>query len=141
MRCEELMKRATQCVGQDEAVQIAARKMKQENVGFLPVCDADGRVLGTITDRDIAIRAVAEDMGSETPVAGVMTREVVACKAGDDLHRAEELMALHHKSRIMCLDADGRLAGVISLSDLVQRGEPAAAGQLLQRVSAREVRA
>ena len=59
MLCEELMKREVECVLPHESVQAAARKMVEANIGFLPVCDESGKVLGTLTDRDVTVRLVA----------------------------------------------------------------------------------
>jgi CBS domain-containing protein len=139
MKCSEIMKSDVECVSAETSVQAAARKMRDQNVGFLPVCDDAMRVSGTITDRDIAIRAVAEGCVPETPVATLMSIDVIACRPEDPLSYARELMAQHHKSRIMCLDRDGRLAGVISLSDIAQHDEISALDTLRQ-VSSREAR-
>ena len=134
------MKRTIACVSPDASVQTAAAKMRDENVGFLPICDPEMRVLGTITDRDLAIRVLADARPATTPVSDVFTHEVVACRSEDDLRRAEELMSEHQKSRIMCVDADGRLAGVISLSDVAQWETGSRAAQTLRDVSQREAR-
>src|SRR6185295_2315560 len=121
MRCDEIMKRTVECVGTGDTVQAAARKMRDDNIGFLPVCEGDRKVLGTITDRDIAIRACADDRpASSTRVADVMTRTVISCRPTDDLERAQQLMSKHHKSRMLIADDGGRLVGVISLSDIAQ---------------------
>jgi CBS domain-containing protein len=112
--------------------------MRDENIGFLPVCDDKSKVLGTITDRDIAIRVCADDRAcSKTQIADVMTREVIACRPGDDIGRAQQLMSKHHKSRILCTDDSGKLVGVISLSDIAQRMADAGA-QILREVTTRE---
>lgn len=137
MQCQEIMKRNVECIAPNERTADAARKMRDANVGFLPICDADGKVLGTITDRDIAIRLVAEDRPGDRPVDEIMTQEVVACAPDADLTEATRLMRENHKSRILCTDADGRLAGVISLSDIAQVTEDSAA--TLREVSEREV--
>jgi CBS domain-containing protein len=139
MKCIEIMKTDVSCVSADTTIQTAARKMRDENVGFLPVCDEQGRVSGTITDRDLAIRAVAEGRPTDTPVATMMSIDVIACRPEDPLSYARELMAQHHKSRIMCLDRDGGIAGVISLSDIAQHDELSAVDTLRQ-VSSREAR-
>jgi CBS domain-containing protein len=141
MRCAEIMKRDVECLSPNDTVEAAARRMRDENVGFLPVCDPDRQVLGTVTDRDLAIRVLAEAGAITLPVQYVMTREVVACRPDDDLVRAQDLMAENHKSRIMCLDPGGHLVGVISLSDIAQQGDPHRAGQTLRGVSEREARA
>jgi CBS domain-containing protein len=137
MRCQELMKTDVECVSPQDTVQVAARKMRDHNVGFLPVCDQSKKVLGTITDRDIVIRVVAENRPASTPVSECMTREVVACRPEDDVRKAEQLMAQNHKSRIMVIDEAGRLVGVISLSDLAQHDKGHAA-QTMKEVSERE---
>ncbi|HZA14917.1 MAG TPA: CBS domain-containing protein [Myxococcaceae bacterium] len=141
MRCEEIMKKDVECVSPQDTVQAAAKRMRDENIGFLPVCDQSKKVQGTITDRDLAIRVLADGRQATTPVKDVMTREVVAVRPDEDLRKAEELMSKNHKSRIMCVDQGGKLVGVISLSDIAQREEPGRAAQTLRNVSEREARA
>lgn len=139
MRCEELMKRQVECVRAQDTVQDAARIMRDKGIGFLPVCDVDRRVLGTITDRDIVIRVVAEGKElASTSIEGVMTREVVACGPDQPIARCEELMAEHRKSRMMICDDDDRLVGVISLSDIAQSDRLRKAGRTLRKVTSRE---
>src|SRR4051812_39205548 len=114
MLCSELMKREPVCVLPDTTVQMAAQRMRDENIGFLPVCDAAGQVLGTLTDRDIVIRLVATGNPAATPVIEVMTHEAVACRPEDDIQEAEQRMRQAQKARILCTDAQGCLVGVIS---------------------------
>lgn len=140
MLCEEIMKDDVQCVSPVDSVEDAARRMRDEGVGFLPVCDESRQVLGTLTDRDIVIRAVADGLPGLTAVEEVMSSEVVACSIKDDVEVAQQLMAENRKSRIICLDADGRLAGVISLSDIAQLEQGAGAADTLRQVSEREAR-
>lgn len=118
--CREIMKRDVCSLSSGDSVVTAATKMRDQNVGFLPVCDERMKVLGTVTDRDIAIRVVADLRDGSTLVGQIMTREVVACEPEDDISDAAELMADQRKSRIMCIAADGRLVGVISLSDIAE---------------------
>jgi len=113
--------------------------MRDRNIGFLPVCDSSGRAIGAITDRDIAIRVVAEDGFASDEIEHVYTDEVVACRPEDDVDDAREMMSRNQKSRIMCTDDAGRLRGVISLSDIVELDEQAGAATL-RHVSARENR-
>jgi CBS domain-containing protein len=134
------MKRDLEYVLPTDSAREAAQRMQSENVGFLPVCDDAHRVLGVVTDRDIAIRVVAADRSSAIPIREVMTREVVSCHPEDDLRLAEDLMAKHHKSRMMCVDAHNCLVGIISLSDIAKREEKGRASQVLKRVSEREAR-
>lgn len=141
MHCEEIMKQHVKCVSPEDTVQAAARRMREENVGFLPVCDSSNKVLGAVTDRDLAIRILADARPASTTIHDVMTREVISCRPEDDLREAEELMATHHKSRIMCVDQSGMLVGIISLSDIAQREDEGHAAQTMRRVSEREARA
>ena len=141
MRLEEIMKRDVECVSPKDTVRAAAEKMRDENIGFLPVCDESKKVLGAVTDRDLAIRVLANGAPPTQRVEEVMTREVVACRPSDDLQKAQELMGKSQKSRIMCVDDGGRLIGVISLSDVAQHGEGSKASQTLRQVSDRETRA
>jgi CBS domain-containing protein len=134
------MKQDLECISPRDTVEDAAQRMRDENIGFLPVCDESRKVLGTLTDRDVAIRVVAARKPASTMVEDVMTREVIACEPKDDIRDAEQAMAEHHKSRIMCLDEQGRLVGIISLSDIVRHEGARRATSTLIEVSAREAR-
>lgn len=140
MQCEEIMKKDVECVSPRDSVQDAAVRMRDDNIGFLPVCDQSKKVLGTLTDRDIAIRVVAAQKPASTLVEDVMTDEVVACQPKDDIGDAERAMAKSHKSRIMCVDEGGRLLGVISLSDIAQHESGETASETLRGISEREAR-
>ncbi len=133
MRVEELMSSAT-CCGGDDSVRECARLMKNESIGFLPVCDAAGKPIGAITDRDLAIRVLADGRSPDEKLQAFMTRDVVSCRLGDDVRDAERLMRDHRKSRIMVCDEDGKLKGVISLADLADVESEEAAGETLQQV-------
>jgi CBS domain-containing protein len=123
-----------------ESVESIAETMKNENIGFLPVCDDRGAAVGTITDRDLAIRVLGEHKNPlETVARDVMTKEVVCCTEDDDVETVESLMAEAHVSRIVIIDDDRCPIGVISLSDIAQvRGKKAV--DVLADVSAREAR-
>jgi CBS domain-containing protein len=138
MRIADLMKRKPIWLSTYGTCREAARLMRDENVGFLPVCDRDGHVIGTITDRDIAIRVVADRLVSDAPASDVMSREVVSCHPDEDLTRGEQVMAAAQKSRLVVVDGDGRLAGVLSLSDVAEHDREHAA-ETIARVSEREV--
>jgi CBS domain-containing protein len=139
MRCKDIMNPDVECVSVGATVREAARKMRDRNVGFLPVCDAEMRPVGAVTDRDIAVRGVAEDYKLTTSIDTIMSLEVIACRADDDVSHARALMAEHQKSRVMCINSDGRLEGVISLSDIVQFDDSTGAA-ILRQVSGREAR-
>jgi CBS domain-containing protein len=131
MRCDEVMTREVECLGSNESVVEAARKMKESDVGFLPVCRADGSAIGTVTDRDLVLRVLAEKQSLTTEVQDVMTPNVVSCHPDDDVTRAEQLMRANQVSRILCIDDDGQIAGVISLADISQYEYENEAGKLL----------
>jgi CBS domain-containing protein len=138
-RCEDIMKQRLQTVGPEDSIQQAAELMALANVGFLPVCDADRRILGTITDRDIVVRALAKGASpAGCRVGDVMTPEVIACSPDDPVTLAEQFMAQHQVSRIVVTDEDGILAGVISLSDVAERDAPRRVGRTLRAIAARE---
>ena len=93
MRCEELMSREVRSVRQRDTVLAAAKLMRQTEVGFLPVTDDQGRMVGALTDRDIVVRLAADSRDWHTLISEVMTKEIVSCLPEDSLETAEELMA------------------------------------------------
>jgi CBS domain-containing protein len=141
MTIAEIMKEDVKCCTPDDTVQSAAEQMREEDVGFLPVCEDDGTVIGTITDRDLAIRFVADALPYDTPIRQVMTRELVYCSPQDVLQQAEQTMAERRKSRLMVLEND-RLCGVVSFSDIAAL-EPEASliADTLREISRHEARA
>ena len=140
MRCQDIMKKPVICCKETETVQTAALRMRDSNVGFLPVCSPEDRVVGILTDRDIALRVCAGGLDAgRLPISEVMTREIVACHPGDDVRFVEGLMARNHKSRILIIDPAGKAAGVISLSDIA-RHDKVFAADTLRLVATREVR-
>jgi CBS domain-containing protein len=141
MMCQDLMKSDVTCISPVSTLEEAALRMRDEGIGFLPVCDEAGRVVGTITDRDITIRAFASGEPGSQPVEPFMTCSVVGCRPTDDLAYALELMSQEKVSRILCVDEEGLLEGVISLSDIAQLEEGTLASGTLRNISDREVRA
>ncbi len=120
LKCEAIMKRDVEGITPFETLQNAAAIMRDEGIGFMPVCDGSTKVIGTLTDRDLTIRAIAEGKQGSAQVDEVYTRQVVSCSPQDELRLAQALMAQHHVSRIVCVDGEGKLVGVISLSDILE---------------------
>jgi len=141
MKCEEVMKRDPCRLAPDDPAAFAAMQMESANVGFLPVCDAAGIVIGTVTDRDLATRVLATRIDPETPVRQIMTRDVITCRPADDLRAAERRMAIGRVSRVVCTDETGHLVGVISLSDIALHDSDRRVAQTLREVADREVSA
>jgi CBS domain-containing protein len=137
--CADLMKLEVQIVGETDTIHRAAELMALANVGCLPVCNAQRKVVGTITDRDIVVRLVANDMPATAyQVVDVMTRGPVTCRPDDEITLAEQLMAQHQVSRLPITDPDGTLRGIISLSDIAEHEPMRRAGRTLRAVAARE---
>jgi CBS domain-containing protein len=138
MRCEELMTSEVEILRARQTVREAAHRMRDRNIGFLPICDDADELVGVLTDRDITVRVVAEDRPGDLPVEEVMTVDVISCAPGDDLERAEELMRVNQKARLVCVDETGRIAGVISLADIAQYDSERRAGEVVADVTERE---
>jgi len=136
MRCEEIMKKNVQCLKPNDTARDAATCMRDNNVGFLPICDDDKKVCGVITDRDIVCRVVADGKDWNTPVNTFMSSDGLAyVKPSDDLQKAQDLMAQRKVSRVFVCDDNNRIEGVISLSDIAQRQD---ASDTMRQVSSRE---
>jgi CBS domain-containing protein len=133
MRVEEVMSPASGC-REGESVRKCATMMRDEEIGFAPICNAAGEPIGAITDRDLAIRVLADGLSGDETVDRFMSRDVVACRIGDDLKEAERLMRDHQKSRIMVCDDAGKLKGVISLADIAEVESEKSIGDTVQQV-------
>jgi CBS domain-containing protein len=138
MRCEELMTSEVEIAGIGQTVAEAARRMRDLNIGFLPVCDDAQQLIGVLTDRDIALRVVAEERRYDIAVEEVMTEEVITCRPEEDIERAEELMRTNQKARLVCVDDTGHVAGVISLTDITQYEDETRAAAVVADVTERE---
>lgn len=127
------------CRATDPAI-ACAQLMRDEKIGFVPVLDEFDRIIGVVTDRDLAIRLVAADLPLSTPISQLMTRTpVLSVRPDDDLHLLERKMADEKRSRALVVDKAGKLVGVVSLSDVVAaEPSPQRAAQLLKDISSRE---
>ena len=136
MQVRDVMTRGAECVRPTNSLHEAAQKMKTLDVGPLPVCEND-HLVGMITDRDITVRATAEAL---PPLLGqvqdVMTPDVVYCFEDQDVEEAARLMKEHQIRRLVVLNGDKRLVGIVSLGDLaVETGDRNLAGDTLETVS------
>jgi CBS domain-containing protein len=136
MQIRDIMTPNVTCVGLDDTLQHAAAKMKELDVGPLPVCDRD-RIAGMVTDRDITLRAVAEGRDPKsTKVRDVMTRDVISCYEDEDVEAAAQQMQSRQVRRILVLNRDQQLVGIVSLGDLAaETGDRQRMGEVLQDVS------
>ena len=118
MQVSDVMTKNVVTIGPEEPVAVAARTLSRSNVGSLPVCAADGRLRGMVTDRDIVLRSVAanEDAGQQT-VREIMTRRLVTVSPEDPLNLAAGLMAREQVRRLP-VTKGGKLVGMVAVRDL-----------------------
>jgi CBS domain-containing protein len=131
---QEAMTSNPAAITPDTTVQEAARLMKSEDVGALPVVE-DGRVTCVITDRDLAIRGLAEGRGADTPVSEIASTDVVTIDPQQSLEEAARLMAEHQVRRLLVVEEDGQLVGVLAQADVASAGHDALTGEVVQKIS------
>jgi CBS domain-containing protein len=136
MKVKDVMTEGAECVSPSASLHEAAGKMKHLDVGSLPVCEGD-RLVGMLTDRDITVRATAEAIPPGLGQVGdVMTPDIVYCFEDQDVDEAARLMKEHQIRRLVVVNRDRRLVGIVSLGDLaVETGDEKLAGQTLEQVS------
>ena len=136
MKVSEVMTRDVQTVHPEQPVQEAASFMLSANAGSIPVTDGD-RLIGMITDRDIAVRGVAKGYGPDTPVRELMTDEVICARDDDDVEDVASKMGDAQVRRLPVIDRDERLCGIVSLGDLSRETDEDCASEALEGVSER----
>lgn len=134
MKVRELMTLDVQVANAEETIQEAAGMMASLDAGVLPVGDGD-RLVGMITDRDIAIRGVAEGKGPDTKVREVMTSDVKYCFDDQDVEDVTKNMADIQVRRLPVIDHEKRLVGILSLADIALSHEGIAAAEALHGIS------
>jgi CBS domain-containing protein len=138
MRCRDLMTTTVHSCRDTETAYRCAQLMRRENVGFVPVVDAEQRLVGVVTDRDLAVRVLATARAPTTELRDIMTTDMATCEPDEELREAEQRMAQRRVSRIVVMSPFRRCLGVLSLSDVVRVEESRRAGELLRSVTARE---
>ena len=134
MKVSEVMTRDVQTIRPDEPVQQAASFMLSADAGSIPVTEGD-RLLGMITDRDIAVRGVARGYGPDTPVRELMTGEVICVRMDDNVEEAATKMSEARVRRLPVIDDQEKLCGIVSLGDLSRETDDETATQALEGVS------
>ena len=134
MKVSEIMTRDICLASPSQALREAAAEMEKRDIGVLPVGDSD-RLVGMITDRDIAVRGISHGLGPEAPVRDVMSAEVKYCFEDDDIDDLAQNMASEQIRRLPVLNDKKRLVGIISLGDLATSRDGRATGVALSGIS------
>lgn len=134
MKVRDIMSRDVQVARPGDTIQNVAGRMAAGDFGFMPVAEGD-RLAGTVTDRDLVVRAMAGGAGPGTPVGEVMTRNVEWRRDDEDLKDVLKCMSDKQIRRLPILDKDERLVGVVSLGDLSTRVKEKYAGEALEEIS------
>jgi len=132
---QDLMTSNPKTIGIESAVVEAAKIMRDENVGIVPIVEGE-RLVGTITDRDIAIKVVAEGSDVYSTTAGqVASRDLVTVDPQQDLDEALRLMAQHQVRRLPVVEEDGRLVGILAQADIAREAKPKQTGRVVEKIS------
>lgn len=134
MKVNAAMTTGVRVVGPNQTIREAAQLMSDEDIGSLPVGEND-RLIGMITDRDVAVRAVAQGLGPETPIRVVMSKEVLYCFEDEELEDAAQNMGAVQVRRLPVLSRDKRLVGVLSIGDLSRQHDPRHVGNAVAQIS------
>ena len=138
-KCSEVMTKSLVYCLPNDTVAKAAELMKSENIGPILVVESDDtkRLVGIVTDRDLALKVVAEGRDAKsTKVETVMTRNVVTCRADDDLQKALDAMAENQLRRIPVVDTDNRILGIIAQADVATRvDQPEKTAEMVKEIS------
>jgi CBS domain-containing protein len=134
MKISELMTTDVETIGADQTAREAASFMLRAEAGSIPVCEGD-KVIGMITDRDIAVRGVAQGRGPETPVRDLMSDGIICAREDDDVEDVARRMSQEQVRRLPVLDADDRLCGIVSLGDLARESGGEEAHEAFEAVS------
>ena len=120
MRARDIMTKNPECCTRDNTARDAAKVMRDRDCGVVPVIDDGGRVVGIVTDRDLALRAIAAGKDVDTRLSELMTPVAMTCGQDDDLRDVEQKMAELQVRRIPIVDAGGRCLGIISQADIAR---------------------
>jgi CBS domain-containing protein len=135
MKIRDFMTTEIETVTADQTAKEAAAFMLRADTGSIPVCD-EGKVIGMITDRDIAVRGVAEGRGPETSVRDLMSDRIICANEDDDVAAIAQKMSDSQVRRLPVVDSNDKLVGMVSLGDLSREADNGAASKALEGVSA-----
>ena len=131
----DVMTRSPRTIDSAGSAVDAARLMRDEDVGLIPIVESD-RLVGTVTDRDIAVRIVAEGKSPETThVADIASRELVTIDPDQDVDEAMRLMSKHQVRRLPVVEEDGKLVGIVAQADIAKHVSAAQTGDVVEKIS------
>jgi CBS domain-containing protein len=131
----DVMTRSPRTIDSAGSAVDAARLMRDEDVGLIPIVESD-RLVGTVTDRDIAVRLVAEGKSPDkTQVADIASRELVTIDPDQDVEEAMRLMAKHQVRRLPVVEEDGKLVGIVAQADIAKHVSAAQTGDVVEKIS------
>lgn len=131
----DIMTPNVECIGENDALSIAAERMQELNVGALPICGEDGKLMGMLTDRDIVVKALSQGMDPETTNAGrLATGEPVTVRVDQDIEVVLARMQEHQVRRLPVMDQH-RLVGIVSQADIARYLEAKATGETVAIIS------
>jgi CBS domain-containing protein len=134
-KISELMTSDPRSVTADATVAEAARLMRDEDAGIVPITEGE-RLVGVITDRDIAIKVAAEGKDAQsTKVSEIAARNLVTIDPQQDLDEALRLMAQHQVRRLPVVEEDGRLVGILAQADVARHADPVRTGEVVEEIS------
>lgn len=134
MRVSEAMSRDVRLANPGQSIRDVAKVMAEIDAGSMPVQEND-RLVGMITDRDIAIRAVAEGKGPDTPVRDIMSKDIKYCYDDEDLEHVAENMGELQVRRLPVVNRDKRLVGIVALGDVARHEDHHTTGETTAEVS------
>jgi CBS domain-containing protein len=133
-KIQDLMTKNPRTVTADATIAEAAKIMRDEDTGVVPIVEGD-QLVGVITDRDIAIRALAEGKDAQTNVRDIASKDLVTVDPQQDLDEALRLMAQHQVRRLPVVEEDGKLVGIVAQADVAKAGDDARTGEVVEQIS------
>ena len=135
MQLSQILTREVETIRPDTSAREAAQRMRSMDIGALPVCDGR-RLLGMVTDRDLAIRVLAEGRDpNATQVQDAMTPDVAYAFEDDDVQRAADIMKDRQIRRLPVVDREKHLVGIVALGDIATTGQDRLSGDALEQIS------
>lgn len=138
-KCNEVMTKEPVCCLPGDTAAKVAQLMQRDNLGSIPVIENDQtqKLVGILTDRDLVLKVIAKGQDAKTTkVETIMTRQMVTCQAEDDVQQAVDAMAKHQLRRILIVDNDHKIVGIIAQADIATRvNQPAKTAEMVKEIS------